>query len=68
MFSLLKRGLKGDLVRVLQKLKCSYRDDGSMFLMWVHSDRRKGKGHKLPRQHFIQKEEKNFIMGAIKHF
>lgn len=68
MFSLLKRGLKGDLVRVLQNLKRSSRDDRSTFLMWVHSDRRKGKGHKLPRQHFVQKEEKNFIMGAIKHF
>lgn len=68
LFSLAKGRLKEDLVRVLQNLKRSYRDDRSRFLTWVHGDRRKGKGHKLPRQHFIQKEEKNFIMATTKCF
>lgn len=38
LFSLNKRHLKGDPVGVFQNPNHSYRDAGSAFLMWVHSD------------------------------
>lgn len=60
-FSLKKRTLRGDLIAVCNYLIWVYREDRARHFSEVHSDRMRGKGHKLEHGEFCLDIRKNFF-------
>ncbi|KFO82709.1 hypothetical protein N303_02680, partial [Cuculus canorus] len=69
LFSLEKRGLRGDLIATFQYLKEDYRKAGEGLFIKACGDRTRGNGYKLERGRFRLDIKKNFFtMRAMRHW